>query len=282
MIVDTHAHLDDPAFGKDRHEVIVRALREGVGAIVTAGTDLESSRVDVGLAEAYPWVYAAVGFHPHDAGQLTPASLDEVGSLAAHPKVVAVGEIGLDFYRNLSPKEAQQRAFEAQLELAASLDLPVIVHCREAHREAMATLRKWVSRRISPSGRPAGVMHCFSGDESEGMELIEMGFLVSFAGPVTFPRAQRPKRVAGALPLSGLLVETDCPYLTPSAHFGQRNEPAFVWAVAHGLAEAKGLAMEDVASATTSNAQRLFGISTTRKEDFGDRFPFPVNTGRPA
>lgn len=280
MIVDTHAHLYDPIFDRDRDEVIRRALREGVGAIIAVGTDLDSSRVSVELAQAYPWVYAAVGFHPHDASRLTLEALDELASLAAHPKVVAIGEIGLDYYRKLSPKEAQGKALEAQLELASSLELPVVVHCRDAHAETLAILRLWAGRRSLKTGGHFGVMHCFSGDEQEGMELIGMGFMVSFAGPITFPRAQRPKHVAGKLPVTELLVETDCPYLTPSENYGQRNEPAFVWAVARGLAEAREIPLEEMASITNRNAQKLFGLSLIRKEDIGDPFPIPVYTGR--
>lgn len=280
MIVDTHAHLDGPEFQEDRHAVLRRAFQQGVAAIVAVGCDLESSQAALELVEAYPWVYAAVGFHPHEARRLTPPALEEVARLAAHPRVVAIGEIGLDFYRHLSPREVQERALEAQLELAAALELPVIVHCRQAHKETLAALRKWASGRDSSGKKPLGVMHCFGGDEREGMELVEMGFFLSFAGPLTFPRAQRPKRVAAALPLGSLLVETDCPYLTPSVHYGQRNEPAFVWDVARGLAAAKGVTLEEVASITSENAQRVFGLSLIRKEELGD--PFPAHTGRPA
>ncbi|MDO8691703.1 MAG: TatD family hydrolase, partial [Dehalococcoidia bacterium] len=213
---------------------------------------------------------------------LTASAVDEIEGLSVHPKVVAIGEIGLDFYRNLSPREAQISALEIQLEMAVRVKLPVIVHCRQANIEILDVLRRWASRRGPNAGRPLGVVHCFSGDEKEGRELIDLGFLVSFAGPITFPRSQRPKRVAAALPLSGLLVETDCPYLTPSVHFGQRNEPSFVWAVAQGLADAKGASLEDVVYVTTGNAMRLFGLSLTRKEDFGETRPFPAYTGRPA
>lgn len=279
-VADTHAHLHDPAFEEDRDEVIPRALAQGVGAIITAGTDMESSRVALGLAESYPWVHAAVGFHPHEASRLTQAALRELRSLAARPGVVAIGEIGLDFYRDLSPREVQERALESQLDLASALGLPVIVHCREAHDQTMAILRRWAAGYRRADGRPMGVMHCFSGNEQEGLELVGMGFLLSFAGPITFPRSQRARRVARALPMDSLLVETDCPYLTPSAHYGRRNEPAFVWAVAQGLAEARGIGVGEVASATSANAQRLFGISLTRKEDIGDPFPIPVNSGR--
>ncbi len=282
IVVDTHAHLDGRDFDSDRDAVVRRALEKGIGAIVTAGVDMESSRAALDMAIEYPWVYAAVGFHPHEASGLMASSMDEIERLAAHPRVVAIGEIGLDFYRNLSPRETQLEALEVQLDLAVRVDLPVIFHCRQANAETLEVVRRWTAGRTRGSGRPLGVMHCFSGDEKEGKELMEMGFLVSFAGPITFPRSQRPRRVASALDLSGLLVETDCPYLTPSAHYGQRNEPSFVWAVAQGLAEAKGVSLEEVASATTANARRLFGLSLTRKEDFGDTRPFPAYTGRPA
>ncbi len=282
MIVDTHAHLDGPEFDADRDVVVLRAVESGVGAIVSAGVDMKSSLAALELAKENPCIYAALGFHPHEAIGLTPPAVEKFERLSVHPKVVAIGEIGLDFYRNLSPRETQISAMEIQLDLATRTGLPVIVHCRQANVEILEVLRRWVSGRGSSAGRPLGVVHCFSGDEKEGRELIDLGFLVSFAGPITFPRSQRPKRVALALPLSGLLVETDCPYLTPSVHFGQRNEPAFVWAVAQGLADAKGADLEEVASVTTGNAMRLFGLSLTRKEDFGQTRPFPAYTGRPA
>ncbi|MDP2659903.1 MAG: TatD family hydrolase [Dehalococcoidia bacterium] len=282
MIVDTHAHLDGPEFDADRDAVIRRAVESGVGAIVSAGVDMKSSMASLELAKEYACVYSALGFHPHEATGLTQSAVDDIERLSVHPKVVAIGEIGLDFYRNLSPRETQMSALEIQLEMASRADLPVIVHCRQANIEILDVLRRWASRRGPGAGRPLGVVHCFSGDEKEGRELIDLGFLVSFAGPITFPRSRRPKRVAAALPLSGLMVETDCPYLTPSVHFGQRNEPSFVWAVAQGLADAKGANLEDVASVTTENAIRLFGLSLTRKEDFGQTRPFPAYTARPA
>lgn len=280
MIADTHAHLDSSDFDKDRGDVTRRALKNGVGAIVTAGVDLESSRASIALAESYSWVYAAVGFHPHDAVQYSSGAQEELANLASHSRVVAIGEIGLDFYRNLSPQETQKLAFEAQLDLASSVDLPVIVHCRQAMEDTLAILRTWSTRRARAAGKPAGVMHCFSGDEREGAELLEMGFLLSFAGPITFPRSLRTRQIAAGLPLDRLLVETDCPYLTPSAHHGRRNEPSFVWAVAQALAEAKGITLDEVASVTTGNAMRLFGISLSRNEELGNTYTVPVDTRR--
>lgn len=281
MIIDTHAHLDGQEFESDRDAVIRRAAEQGVGAIISAGVDIESSRASVQLSEQYDWVYAAVGVHPHEAARLTPDLLDEIESMASHPRVVAIGEIGLDFYRNLSPREAQVTALVAQLELASRVGLPVIMHSRQAAAESLEMLRKWVLSRRAEASQPLGVMHCFSGDERDASALMDIGFLVSFAGPITFPRSEKTRRVASRLPLDQLLVETDCPYLTPSAHYGQRNEPSFVWDVARGLAEAQGKTLDEVASATTENAGRLFRLPLTRKEDIGDTRAFPAHTRRP-
>jgi TatD DNase family protein len=280
LIVDTHAHLDDAEFDEDRDQVIQRAAERGMEAIIAVGSDLESSGAALSLADRYPWVYAAVGFHPHEATRLTPQALEELANLARHPKVVAIGEIGLDFYRNLSPPQAQQEAFAAQLELAARLGLPVIVHSRQAHGQTRDSLRAWVEDS-GHNGGLLGVMHCFSGGALLGLELMEMGFLISFAGPLTFPKAHRTREVARALPLEGLVVETDCPYLTPAAHYGSRNEPAFVWAVAQCLAKVKGITLEEAASITTSNARRLFRFSQERENLLEEPIYLRANKRRP-
>ncbi|MCL4532084.1 MAG: TatD family hydrolase [Chloroflexi bacterium] len=268
-LVDSHAHLEDPAFAGEDAVLVERALAAGVGQIVTVGTDLATSRRAVATAARHPAVFAAVGIHPHEAGQLDAGALDELRRLARQPKVVAIGEIGLDFYRDLSPRPVQRAAFAAQLALAGELDLPVVVHDREAHAEIVAALREFAAGH--PGAR--GVLHCFSGDEGMAREAIELGFYISFAGPLTYANAGRLQRLAAALPLERLLVETDCPYLTPVPLRGKRNvpasadwhwrgdnEPANAALVAEKLAHLRGLGLAEVAAATTANAARLFSL----------------------
>lgn len=271
-LVDSHAHLDASAFDEDRAEVVARALEAGVGAILTAGTDLESSRQAVALAEAYPGVFAAVGVHPHDAASATEETFVQLRQLCNHPKVLAVGEIGLDFYRDLSPRDVQRRVFEGQLALAAEVGKPVIVHQRESLPDVMACLERWGEEWGTESDRPAGVLHCFSGDVQAAERVIAQGFYVSLAGPVTYLNARRPVEVARAVPLDRLLLETDCPYLSPHPLRGKRNEPANVRLVAQRIAEIKALPLEEVAGATTANAQRLFaGLTLVSIAECGSR-----------
>jgi len=253
FLTDTHAHLDFPQFDSDREEAIERALAAGVSRILNVGADLASSRRAVALAKAHPQIYAAVGVHPHDAKTLTEEVLTELRELARHPQVVAIGEIGLDFYRDLSPRDVQRQAFERQLALARELDKPVIIHDREAHAEVMDTLRRWQGLR--------GVLHCFSGSLEMARRAVELGFYISIAGPVTFKNARRLPEIVRQLPLERLLIETDCPYLAPHPHRGERNEPAYVRLVAEAVAEIKGLPLEEVARVTTANTQTLFGLT---------------------
>lgn len=262
-LTDTHTHLDFPHFDNDRERVIERAATAGVRAIVNVGADLASSRAAVALAEVYPRVYAAVGLHPHDAKTLTGEMLEELRALASHPRVVAIGEIGLDFYRDLSPRDEQRQAFKQQLALASEVGKPVIIHDRQAHKEVMAILRHRVEGGHQPSAmshKPKGVLHCFSGDLAMAREAIELGFYISIAGPVTFENARRLRELVRQLPLEKLLVETDCPYLTPHPHQGSRNEPAYVKLVAQEVARIKGLSLEEVARITSDNAQALFAL----------------------
>lgn len=261
MLIDTHAHLDAPQFNADRAAVVERAQAAGVKAIVNAGASLESSRQAVALAAQYPEVYASVGVHPHDAKTLDGEVLAALRELARQPKVVAVGEIGLDFYRNLSPQDIQRRAFQAQLAWAARLGKPVIVHDREAHAEVLKTLTSWAAglTRSSLAGR-VGVLHSFSGDLLMATRAIDLGFYISIAGPVTYQNARRLAEIVQALPLDRLLIETDCPYLTPHPHRGKRNEPAHVRLVAEKIAAIKGLPLDEVAATTTANASRLFEL----------------------
>jgi len=261
VLIDTHAHLDLPQFDVDRNAVVERADAAGVGVIVNAGADVESSRRAVALAAQYPGVYASVGVHPHDAKQVDGEALAALRELARQPKVVAVGEIGLDFYRNLSPQDLQRRAFQAQLAWAASLGKPVIVHDREAHAEVLKALTGWAAGLAGSSlAERAGVLHSFSGDLLMARRAIDLGFYISISGPVTYQNARRLVEVVQALPLDRLLIETDCPYLTPHPYRGKRNEPAYVQLVAEEIAKIKGLTLDEVSAATTANARRLFEL----------------------
>jgi len=262
-LIDTHAHLDFSQFDADRPEVIARAQEAGVEVIVNAGAGLEASQAGVALAETYPQVYAAVGVHPHEAKTLNEDVLEELRALAQHPKVVAIGEMGLDYYRDRSPRPVQRQAFQQQLALAGELGKPIIVHDREAHQDVMNMLRQWIREGHQPSAtghQPVGVMHCFSGDLPMAREAIKMGFYISIPGPVTFTNDRRLPELVRALPLERLVIETDCPYLTPHPYQGKRNEPAYVRLVAEAIAQIKGIPLEQVAHITTANARALFGL----------------------
>jgi TatD DNase family protein len=211
----------------------------------------------VALAEAQAHIFAAVGFHPHDAAKLTLADLQTLRELAQHPKVKAIGEIGLDYYRDLSPRDVQAKAFRQQLELAADLDLPVIIHCREAFDDVIAILREWQAS----NKQARGVLHSFSGDRAQAEQVFEIGFRIGLTGPITFPKAEEMRAVAQAAPMDRLLIETDAPYLTPAPNRGKRNEPAYVRRVAEKIAEVRGLTVEAVAAQTTANADSLFDWS---------------------
>lgn len=250
-LIDSHAHLDFSHFDGDRETVIERAREAGLVAILNVGTDLASSRAAVTLAEQHDFIYAAVGVHPHGAKTLTPEVLGELRELARHPRVVAVGEIGLDYYRDLSPRPVQRQAFADQLALATELALPVVVHSREAHDDVLAALRGWDG---------TGVLHSYSAGAGRLEEVLGLGFFIGISGPVTFPKAHRLRAVAAAVPLPRLLVETDCPYLTPVPYRGRRNEPAYVWYVVEAVARARSMSAGKVAQATADNARRLFGI----------------------
>ena len=250
-LVDSHAHLDLEQFNNDLEQVLARAREAGVMTILDVGTDLPSSRAAVALAQEHDLVYAAVGVHPHEARTVTPAVLEELRRLAHHPKVVAIGEIGLDYYRDLSPRSVQRQVLADQLVLAAELNLPVVVHSREAHDDVIAALRGWDG---------SGVLHSYSAGPERLAEVMELGFFIGISGPVTFANAHALRRVAATVSLDRILVETDCPYLTPVPHRGQRNEPAYVRYVAEAVAHARAIPIEAVAQATTDNASRLLGV----------------------
>jgi TatD DNase family protein len=240
-------------YNKDRREVIARAAEAGVEYIINASFDLPSSRQAVELAEEYDNLYAAVGVHPHDANQLDDETLKALRDLAAHPKVVAIGETGLDYYRDLSPRPTQKSAFEKQLSLSREVELPIIIHNRDAHEDTMEILKQ-------RSNQLRGVMHCFSGDIDFADRCIQMGLYVSFAGPVTYPKSYQLREVADHVPWDSFFVETDCPYLTPQFKRGKRNEPAYAKAVAKKLAEIRRTTLPKIGLRTTANAKELFGI----------------------
>jgi len=255
MLVDAHAHLDDEKFEGDLEAVLERARQAGVGRIVTAGSDIASSEACVRLASEYRgFVYAAVGLHPHDARLFDESAGARLRELAGADGVAAVGETGLDYHYENSPRETQRRVFAFHIELALEAGLPVVVHCREAFAECLEIVRGYEGAGLR------GVAHCFSGSAEDAHAFLEMGFLISFGGVVTYRNAERVRRVAAGIPLDRTLVETDSPYLAPQGKRGQRNEPAFVTEVAARLAELHGVSMDAVASATTRNAQELYGI----------------------
>lgn len=254
-LADSHAHLDFNNFERDRPEVIRRAASSGVQLIINVGFDLNSSRRSLDLAEEYPSVYASVGIHPHDAGKAPQGYLEELERLAAHPKAVAVGETGLDYYRDRSPRKTQQKVFREQLELALRLNMPVIIHDRDAHEDVLHILKE--------AGVPSagGVMHCFSGNWKLAQQALEMGLYISIAGPVTYPKNAALGEVASRVPEDRLLVETDAPFLTPNPRRGKRNEPAFVSLVAERVASLRGVTPERVGKACLENTTRLFSIN---------------------
>ncbi|PIP08484.1 MAG: hydrolase TatD [Syntrophobacterales bacterium CG_4_9_14_3_um_filter_49_8] len=252
MFIDSHTHLTMGDFEQDRDEVIGRASRAGVGLMVTVGTNLDDSREAISLAGRYESVYATIGVHPHDVKEIVNLTYDCLKELKKSDKVVAYGEIGLDFFRNLSPKEVQIRRFGEQLELARELHLPIIVHDRNAHREILEMLKGWRGR--------GGVFHCFSGDYDMAKKCLDMGFYISIPGTVTFENAGRLQEVTKLIPLTGILIETDAPYLSPHPHRGKRNESAYIVHTAQKIAQIKGLSLEEVEMATSQNARVLFNL----------------------
>jgi TatD DNase family protein len=255
MLFDTHVHLNAEQFEDDLEEVIGRAQSEGVSYMVVVGFDRPTITRAMELAEAYDFIYACVGWHPVDAIDMTDGDLAWIEELAAHPKVVAIGEMGLDYHWDKSPKDVQKDVFRRQIQLAKKVKLPIVIHNRDATADVVEILREEGASEVG------GIMHCYSGSAEVARECLDMNFYISLGGPVTFKNAKKPKEVAEAVPLEKLLIETDCPYLAPHPYRGKRNEPAYVKLVAEQIAELKGLAFEEVAEATTENAKRLFGIN---------------------
>ncbi len=251
MYCDSHAHLDDRRFDEDR-DTIFRTLSE-VGLIVNIGCDLASSERSVALAEKYPFVYAVVGSHPDDADHVDGKLLDRYRQLAQHEKVVAIGEIGLDYYYDDIPRAVQLNAFEEQMDLAEAVNLPVVVHMRDATEDALAVVARHPNVK--------GVFHCFSGSVQTAQWLVERGWYVGFTGVVTFKNAKKAVEVVKAIPIERILTETDCPYMSPEPHRGKRNDSRNIPLIATKIAEIKGMSAEEVGRITTDNAKRLFGIA---------------------
>ncbi len=253
-IADSHAHLIDKAFKRDEEEVIKRAQDKGVRLIINLGYDLKTSLAAVKLAEDYNSIYASVGIHPHEAGKVPDNYQERLKKLAQKEKVVALGEIGLDYYRDLSPREKQKEVFRELLRAAREIRYPVIIHDREAHDDILKILEE------EKGGENGGVLHCFSGDWNMAQKCIDMGFYISIAGPVTFKKSDKLQEVAKKLPLNRMLVETDCPYLAPVPFRGKRNEPSYVKFTLERIASLRGDRWEDLAQATYDNTRRVFNL----------------------
>lgn len=253
MLFDTHAHYNASQFNADRDAVLSALPRQGVGLVVNPGCDLESSRQAIALAEQYPFIYAAVGVHPEDCAGWRDSDVEELRKLSARPKVVAIGEIGLDYYWEENPsRELQKRVFRVQMELARELDLPVIVHDREAHGDSLDIVREYPQVR--------GVFHCFSGSVEMAQELVRRGWMISFTGVLTYKNARKAVEAARAIPMDRLMIETDSPYMAPVPHRGERNHSGFVAHTCQKLAEIKGIDPEECARITMENGRRFFQI----------------------
>ena len=255
MLFDTHVHLNAEQYEDDLQEVINRALEKGVQNMVVVGFDEPTIKKAIQIAETYDFIYASVGWHPVDAIDMTDEHLAWIEELAQHPKVVALGEMGLDYHWDKSPKEVQKDVFRRQIRLARKVKLPIIIHNRDATEDVVTILKE---EHVEEVG---GIMHCFTGSIEVAKQCMDMNMYISFGGPVTFKNAKKPKEVATELPLDKLLIETDCPYLTPHPFRGKRNEPGYVSYVAEQIAELKGITYEELAAITTANAKKLFGIN---------------------
>ena len=251
MIFDTHAHYDDRAFDADREQILREAHAAGIGRILDPGCDAKSSRAAVALAERFDFVYAAVGIHPEELESCDEEALLEIRTLAEHPKCLAIGEIGLDYYWDDSHKQEQKQLFRWQIELALELNKPVIVHDREAHADTLALLKRH---------RPKGVLHCYSGSVETMREAVDLGLFIGLGGAVTFKNAKKPLAVAAAVPADRLLLETDCPYMAPVPFRGKRNDSSLIFYVAQTIAEVRGMETQALIDQCRENANRLFGV----------------------
>ena len=276
MFIDSHAHLFSKDYEGDLREVIDRASVAGVELIVNPGTDLETSREAVELAEQFEGVYACVGFHPHEARRADASSLEEIEKLSHHEKVVAIGEIGLDYHYDYSPRERQREVFRIQIDIACRRNLPIVIHSREAEEDTVSIVEEKLGEPLTPDGGlsgsggnrgfPGGVFHCFPGDVAMARRVIGWGFYISIPGPVTFgTRQNKPNvmaEVAATIPLEHILLETDSPYLSPVPLRGRRNEPANIPIIAQRIAELKALPVEEIGRVTSTGARKLFGIGS--------------------
>src|SRR5215472_12975519 len=257
-LIDSHAHIDFPQFAEDREAMLERARAAGVNTLLAIGTGPGPEKLDAAIpfADQNDWIYTSVGVHPHEAKEVTETHLDELERLAKHPKVIAWGEIGLDYFYDHSPRDVQAKVFSEQMTLAQSAKLPIIIHCRDAWTDCLDQLeREW-----KPTGL-GGILHCFSSTIEDAQRGIDMGFLISFAGNSTYPKASNIRDVAKALPLEKILIETDSPFLAPQAHRGRRNEPAYVAEVAKATASVRDLSPDEIAAATSENFRRLFRLA---------------------
>ena len=266
VFIDSHAHLDGEQFQADRDQVIARARDAGLEAIVAIGNGDGPGSLDCGikLAEQYDFIYATVGIHPHEAKLATDAAFSELQQLAKRPKVIAWGEIGLDYFYDHSPRDLQQEVFVKQMELARAAKLPIVIHCRPSNEvdDAWQQCLELISQHWSGSGL-GGILHCFTGTWEHAKRALDLGFMISFAGNITFPKAQQIRDAAREVPLDRMLVETDCPYLAPVPHRGKRNEPAFVRETARQLGELRGLSTEEIGAQTAKNFYRFFSLHET-------------------
>lgn len=252
MLIDTHAHLNAEQYKEDIEEVIQRAQESGVSTMIVVGFDRPTILKAMELCEKYEFIYATVGWHPVDAIDMTDEDLLWIEQLASHPKVVALGEMGLDYYWDKSPKDLQKEVFRKQIQLAKRVNLPIVIHNRDATADVVKMLKEENASEVG------GVMHCFTGSLEIARQCMEMNFYISFGGPITFKNATKTREVAKEVPLESLLIETDCPYLTPHPHRGKRNEPAYVTLVAEQIAQLKELSLKELSDITSSNAKRLF------------------------
>jgi TatD DNase family protein len=257
-LIDSHAHIDVPQFADDRDAVLARAQAAGVNTLLAIGVGPGPEKLAAAIpyAEAHDWIYTTVGIHPHEAKEVTPAHLETLARLAQHPKVIAWGEIGLDYFYDHSPRDIQKRVFREQMELAAAAKLPIIIHCRDAWSDCLDML----AEHWKPTGL-GGILHCFTSTLDDARRGFDLGFLISFTGNLTYPKAQNIRDVAKAVPLENILIETDSPYLAPQPFRGKRNEPAYVAEVAKALANVRDLETEEAAHATAANFRRFFRLN---------------------
>jgi len=255
MLFDTHTHINAEEFNEDLEEVIGRAVDAGMEKMIVVGFDRPTITRAMELIDQYDFLYASIGWHPVDAIDMVEDDLVWIEELSSHPKVVAIGEMGLDYHWDKSPKEIQKEVFRKQIRLAKKVKLPIIIHNREATSDIVEILKEEEASEVG------GIMHCYGGSVETALECIKMNFYISLGGTVTFKNARKPKEVAEAISLEHLLIETDCPYLAPTPFRGKRNEPSYVKLVAEEIAKIKGISMEEVASKTTENAKKLFGIN---------------------